>query len=409
MTASRSSGSPGALRRQNRAQVLRVVRERGPLTRREIVGITSLSMPTVNAALADLAELGYTTESVHEPAVPKPGPRAKSIRFRDEMAFVIGVDVGGTKVLTHLTDLAGTLISVSRVDIANCHDRSDILDAVESSICTAMTDAGVDAPDIWAISVGTPGVVDPETGRVSLSPQLPNWDGVALADEIHGRVACPVYVENEVQLAVLGERWRGAARDVTDAVYMNIGIGIGLGVLIGGKVHRGSSGAAGEIGYLPILPPNGEAPHDGVGALEFHASGAAMARKGQALARSPEGQYLRGLVGGDLSAVRSATVFRAAQEGDMASARLVREVAELLARAAACVCLVLDPGTLILGGGLSQAGEWLASPIRKQLRSLLPRVPEIRISELGDLAVVHGAVRLSLDDANRRLYARGRT
>jgi predicted NBD/HSP70 family sugar kinase len=397
------SGSPSVLRRLNRNHVLREVRRSGPISRGDLAAITGLSRPTVNEVVGELLEAGVAMESLSTATPTRPGPRAKLVRFRADAGHVVGIDIGATKTVVHLTDLEGTLLASRRDVTGQTRSRADVLRIIRGCLDDVTERASVPLAAIQAVGIGTPGVVDPVTGALSLTPQLPGWEGIVLSEELDPRISAPVNVVNEVHLAVLGERWRGAARDVGDAVYLHIGVGIGLGILIHGQLYRGGAGAAGEIGYLP-LAEDVEGRPEGVGALEYASSGAAFARRGREAARREDGARLRELAGGDPDAVDAQTVFAGAREGDPAAVSITVELIGLLARATASVCLILNPSTVILGGGLSQAGSALAAPLERQLRSLVPIVPSVRISELGDEAVAHGAVRLALDAVDERLY-----
>jgi len=397
------SGSPRVLRQLNRNHILRVIRASGPISRGDLAESTGLSRPTVNEVVSGLLAEGTVEEGVGNGYPARPGPRAKLVRFRGEAGYVLGVDVGATKAVVQLADLDGRIMATERANTGSVRSRSDVLCLIRSGIDAVTECTGVSLADVQAVGIGSPGVVDPETGTLTLAPQLPGWEGISLAKELDPRISAPIQAANEVHLAVLGERWHGAARHVRDAVYLHIGVGIGLGILIDGKLHRGSAGAAGEIGYLPLPDRDPGRPPE-VGALEHAASGAAFARRGRASARRPEGARLRELAGGDPDAVDARIVFQAVVEGDAAAVRIRDELIELLARATAAVCLVLDPTTVILGGGLSQAGSALATPLEEQVRRFVPMPPRIEVSELGDLAVTYGAVRLALDQIDEALY-----
>ncbi|MGI8875479.1 MAG: ROK family transcriptional regulator [Egibacteraceae bacterium] len=403
MRADGVSGPPRVLRHLNRNHVLRVVRESGPISRPAIAQLTGLSRPTVNDVVGELVRGGVVDDGFTEPASARPGPRARLVSFRARAGHVLGVDIGGTKVVVHLADLAGTILATRRARTAAARSRTDVLRTVRDCADQVIAMAQIPLSSVRAVGVGTPGVVDPATGALALAPQLPDWEGIVLSEELDPRLDAPVHVANEVHLAVLGERWRGAARDVRDAVYLHIGVGIGLGILIDDQLYRGSAGAAGEIGYLPLTDADADRP-EGIGALEYAASGAGFARRGRHAAEKPGGERLRELAGGDPDAVSAETIFQALRDGDPVAAGITEELVELLARATASACLVLNPATVILGGGLSQAGAALAEPLARRVRSLVPIPPRLEISELGDLAVAYGAVRLALDVSDERLY-----
>jgi predicted NBD/HSP70 family sugar kinase len=212
---------------------------------------------------------------------------------------------------------------------------------------------------------------------------------------------CRVVVDNEVRLSLLAERWRGAAQEIDDALLVQIGVGIGGGVLFGGEVYRGAGGAAGEIGYLPLFDP--EEPTNGLGPFEHAAGGTAFAR----LARRAAGGRSTSLVelaGGDPGAIDAETVFAAAAQGDEVAAEVLEELLDRLARGIAAAIVVLNPATVIVGGGISRAGERLREPLEERIHALVPVPPRVILSQLGDEAVALGGVRLALQEVEQTLF-----
>src|SRR5579883_2848968 len=222
-----------------------------------------------------------------------------------------------------------------------------------------------------------------------------------LAAERAPAFGCPVVADNEVRLALLAERWRGAAVEIDDALYVQIGVGIGGGVLFGGEVYRGASGAAGEIGYLPLFEK--EEPGGGLGPFEHAAGGTAFARLARRAAAARPSALLE-LAGGDQDAIDAETVFAAAAAGDEAATEVLEELLDRLARGIAAAVIVLNPATLIVGGGVSRAGERLREPLDRRIRTLVPAPPRVILSRLGDEAVALGAVRFALQEVEQRLF-----
>jgi len=274
-------GSPPLLRRLNSALVLRTIRAAGPVSRAEIAKETGLSKPTVNEVVELLLRAGYVHESVTygELRPRRPGPRARLLSFRADLGHVLGIDIGANKILASVADLAGDILATERRRTAarGPLDAEDRLAEVRTAAGAALASVGVQRASLKAVAVGTPGVVDPVTGEVTLAPQLEGWEGIRLGRLLGRSFPCPVLVDNEVHLAVLAERWRGAAQDIDDAVYLQVGVGIGAGILIGGELYRGAGGAAGEIGYLPLVDGY-QPPGLGLGPFEFSAGGNAFAR-----------------------------------------------------------------------------------------------------------------------------------
>jgi predicted NBD/HSP70 family sugar kinase len=283
---------------------------------------------------------------------------------------------------------------------AERHSAGAMLAGARTVAADAIHSAGIERGDLKAVGIGTPGIVDPASGRVTLAPQLGGWEGLQLERSARRWFECAILVDNEVHLSLLAERWRGAARDIDNALFVQIGVGIGGGILIGGDVYRGAHGAAGEIGYLPLFEA-GDGP-DGLGPFEAAAGGTAYAALGRNAARP--GSALLELAGGDPEAIDAEIVFAAAAHGDRRARRVLDELLERLARGVSAALVVLNPSTLIVGGGISRAGADLLEPLERRIRELVPLPPRVVLSELGDEAVALGAAKLALDAVEQQLF-----
>jgi predicted NBD/HSP70 family sugar kinase len=398
--------SPSLLRQLNSTLILDTIRRDGPISRAALARATGLSKPTVNQVAELLIEQGFVEEGVAaaEPSPRRPGPRARLLRFRAELGYVLGIDVGAAKVRVVVADLSGHIIATTRRAVSG-GARSSVLAQTEVAAREALASAGVSRAAVRVAGVGTPGVVDPESGRISLAPQIDGWDGLDLGARLERALGCPVVAENEARLSLLAECWRGAARDVRQVAYVQVGVGIGGALLVDGKVLRGKSGAAGEIAYLlDVDEPRDDAPGS-TGPFERAAGGRAYARLGAEAARGPDGALLRELAGGDPSAVSAQTVFAAAARGDAAAASIVATLTRRLARGVANVATVLDPDLVVLGGGIANAGAALLEPVEAAVRAAVPAPPRVVLSALGDDGTALGAVRRALDVTDEVLFS----
>jgi predicted NBD/HSP70 family sugar kinase len=399
-----TSGSPQLMRRLNAALVLRAIRDDGPATRATLQRTTGLSKPTVREVVEFLIKTGYVSESPADGAARGPGPRARILSFRADLGYVLGIDIGANKILALVADLNGGIVGSERRQTDGSTGAEVVLAEARTAARRALDEAGVTRTSLKAVAVGTPGIVDPGNGRVTLAPQLAGWEEIRLAAVLERSFPCRVLVDNEVHLSVLAERWLGAARGIDDVVYMQIGVGIGAGILIGGEVYRGARGAAGEIGYLPI-PDGDDPPAAGLGHFEYAAGGSAFARLGREAARRPGGAVLTELAGGNPDAVDAEIVFAAAARGDETAQRVLDELLDRLARGLASAAALLNPSTVIIGGGLSRAGNALLEPLERRVGELVALPPRLVLSALGDEAVALGAVRLATQSVDERLFA----
>jgi predicted NBD/HSP70 family sugar kinase len=376
------------------------VRSNGPLSRADLARATGLSKPTVNAAVELLLKHGWITQDAEVAAAGRPGRRARLLRFAGGVGHVLGIDIGANKVLVLVADLAGNVLASERRKTGKRRPEA-LIALVEVAGVAALDAADVTRGNLKAVGVGTPGIVDPASGCVTLAPQLAGWDGIKLAARLDPAFDCPVLVDNEVRLSLLAERWRGAAQQIDDAFLVQIGVGIGGGVLVGGEVYRGAGGAAGEIGYLPLFDV--EEPSDGLGPFEHAAGATAFARLAR---RAAEGRRttLGELAGGDRDAIDAETVFAAAAGGDAVATEVLDHLLDRLARGIAAAIVLLNPETVIVGGGISRAGEQLRAPLQQRIRELVPVPPRVILSQLGDEAVALGGVRLALHEVEQTLF-----
>jgi predicted NBD/HSP70 family sugar kinase len=404
MPGGAAPGSPSVLRRLNVARVLRTIRGSGPMPRSAVVQASGISKPTVNEVVETLLADGFITEVLDGAAdrPRRPGPRARLLRFNSRRWLVAGADVEASRILVLLSDLDGTILGTARRPTPKGGKPDDLLRAVRQAIRDAVARAEVGWESVKMVVVGTPGIVDPESGTVRLAPQLPGWEGrplVRLLSEALGRT---VRIEHDVHLAVTGEYWRGVAAGSRSAVYVQIDVGVGMGVLIDGTIYAGADGAAGEVGYLPVVRgrartggPPGLGPFEAaVGATAFaRLAGKAVADgAGAGMAQGPDGE------------VSTAAVLAAARDGHSAAAGIVDTVLDDLAAGLACIAAVLNPEIVVLGGEVgAQLGDYLPR-LHRLLSDTVPAPPRVHITSLRDEAIALGAVRRGIADVEDQIF-----
>ncbi|MGY0234183.1 ROK family transcriptional regulator [Longispora urticae] len=361
------------LRRMTHVTTLRALRSGGAMTVAHLARKAGLSRPTVMSLLDELVEQGWVEEQPPDTSGGMGRP-AKRFRFRVKAGYVVGVDIGAHTIRAAIADLSGETVATRREAIAEHASAPDRLALARRLVEATMDDAKCGRGDVLGAAVGTPGIVDP-AGRVTLSV-LPEWSGFDLGGRMGRSFTCPVLVENDANLATLAEHWRGTAREADTVVHVLAGLRFGAGLIIDGKLHRGRSGAAGEIGALDILGWD-EAPRDLIKAAEPG-------------------------TGPELAAQQ---LFAAAKDRQPHAMRAVERFAQQLAQGIAAMVLTVDPDVVVVGGGVSLAGKSLLEPLTEHLHRLCLTSPPIRMSELGDEAVVLGALRLALQDVERRVFA----
>ncbi|MER8012011.1 ROK family transcriptional regulator [Streptomyces sp. NPDC094149] len=377
MTELTSGGDLSQLRRLNSLALIKALREEPAQTLTDLSRRTGLSRASTEDVVRDLVERGWV--AVVPPAAGMVGRPARRYRFRSDAGHVLGIDIGGHKILVVVADLDGTAVHSSRVAVSPSLGRKERLAALDRAVAQALAGSGLTAEGVWAVGAATTGLVD-AAGRVLLSEALAEWTGVDLAAHLRRLVGAPVLVDNDCKLAALAESWRGVARHAKDVVLIQAGLRTGAGLIIGGRLHRGFGNAAGEIGALP-------------------ASGWIRAE-----------EHLKSWPGADPAAdevAAAGAIFEAARAGDRKARAVVRRYVRELAVGAAALVLTLDPELVVVGGGFSRSADLIADPLKRELDRWCIRTPEVRISEFGDEGVALGALRLALEHVAREVRERG--
>ncbi|HXZ63407.1 MAG TPA: ROK family protein [Streptosporangiaceae bacterium] len=380
---------PQLIRAMNEQLLLRHIRQLGQCSRAELSRLSGLSKPTVSLALANVERSGLVREAGQRTGGP--GRSAVLYEIRPEAGYVLGLDIGQQFLRGALADLTGAVVAAAEVRsrAAAASGRVAELIGLADELCAA---AGVSRSLVTQTVIGSPGVYDPRRNAIVLAGGLAGWGRPAVLAGLRAAFGEHVVIENDVDAATLAERAHGHGRDVGTFAFVWVGSGVGLGLVIDGKLHRGGHGAAGEIAYMPISAEQGTDPQDARrrGTLEAAGSAAAVVRAAR-----------RAGMRGPVSARR---VFAAAAAGDPRAVTVVAGEAELVARAVCAIVAVVDPELVVLGGGIGQAPGFAAA-VAAQLRRLAPVMPQVRVSALGTEAVVDGCLASGAELAWQSLTA----
>ena len=387
----RRPGTPSLLRELNDRAALELLLTGGPLTRSQLGEHTGLSKVTASQLLARLEERGLVRVAGEQAGGR--GPNAALYGVVPSAAYVAGLHVDHDEVSAGVADVTGRVVGEVSVDP---NGAGDPVGLVRGAVAAACGSAGVSPDALRALVIGTPGVLDPGTGEPRFAVNLPAWhDGVldALRDDL-GR---PVRIENDVNLAAMAERAAGAAAGAQDFVLVWIGIGIGLAIVLGGRLHRGVDGAAGEIGYLPV--PGVPLPQD----VSHPATGAFQSLIGaQALLPLAAGFGFGEVTAG--AAVRAAIA--AAAAGNDRGSAFLDELAGRVATGVAAICVVLDPGLVVLGGEVGLGGgPALADRVAAEVGRICPARPQVVPTSVSGDPVLGGAILTAVDHARAELLA----
>jgi predicted NBD/HSP70 family sugar kinase len=379
-------GTPRLLRALNDRAALELLLAKGPLTRAQLGELTGLSKVTASQLVERLEERGLVNR-VGELAGGR-GPNAQMYAVVPATAYVVGVDVGPQRVVAAAADITGNV--AGRVDVAIA-DADDPVRVVHSAVVEAAEAAGAPLDRVRRVVLGTPGLVDPGTGEISFAWDLPKWHR-GLLGALRADLDRPVVFENDVNLAAIAEQHAGAGVGVSDFVLVWVGRGVGLAVILGGRLHRGATGAAGEIGYLPV--PGSPVPRD--------------------VSRRSKGSFQQ-LIGADavralarehgFRATSGAEAVRAAIAAGTRGGPVLDEIARRLALGVAAVGVVLDPALVVLAGDIGQAGGMaLAQRVQHEVAAISLASPRVVSTEVTGEPVLDGALLTGLDAVREEVF-----
>ncbi|GAA2643248.1 ROK family transcriptional regulator [Streptomyces lunalinharesii] len=372
-----TGGDPSLLRRINSAVVLHALRAADSPTLTDLVQVTGLSRPTVEGVVEGLIETGLVAEvPAEEGEARRQGRPARRFRFRTEAGHLLGIEIGPHRVAVLLADLDGRVMDAAHRAVSETAPADERLERVRAVVADLLRRTGVARSSLRAVGAAGPGIVEAD-GTVRLSTALPGWTGLPLGDRLRRSFRCPVLVENDANAAAVAEHWQGAATGSGDVVFVLAGLSPGAGALIGGRLHRGFGGAAGEIGALHLL--GREATPE-----------ALLSTTGEPLHPLDEAQV--------------AAVFAAARDGDAEAREAVERFIRRLVHDVAALVLALDPELVVIGGWASGLAGVLP-PLRRELARYCLRPPAVVLSQLGPAAIATGALRLALDHVEGELFA----
>lgn len=388
--------TPGLLRQLNDRAALELLLPGDPLTRAQLAEATGASRVTVAQILIRLEDRGLV-QAVGEVASSR-GPNAVLYSVVPSSAYVAALYVESGLVSVAVADVTGRVIAEVR---ENPDDTEDLVLLVRGAVDHACRQAGLRVSALSSLVIGSPGVINPSTGERTFAVRLPAWhEGVLV--ELRGTLRRPPMIENDVNLAAIAERAHGAAVGVDDFVLVWIGVGLGMAISLGGRLHRGATGAAGEIGYLPLpgAPVSADVGHPDKGGFQWLA--AAEAVRGLARAYEFDGEAAEDSVRTaveTLNAARTRTVNSRARE-------FVKELAHRVALGVTSICTVLDPGLVVLGGELGLAGGTeLSGQVSAEVTRMCLARPRIVPTEVPSEPVVRGALLAAVDEARADLLA----
>ncbi|WP_242910377.1 ROK family transcriptional regulator [Actinomadura terrae] len=397
-------GTPSLLRAINDRAALEALLARGPLTRPELSELIGISKPTASQLLTRLEEAGLVVRDGTRAGLP--GRTAGLYRLNAAAAHVAGADVTPARISVSVADLAGNLVGAHTLETPG-RTRVDVVARMGEALDGAAKDAGLTRAGLDRAVVGIQGAVDPGTGRLGYAAHIPGWHIPDLVGTLTAGLGVPVAIENDVNLAALAELAGGRAAGAGDFVLLWVADGVGMAVVLNGALHRGATGGAGEIGYMPAVgaPLMRDVRRTHTGGVHSLTGGVAVLR----LLRE------HGFRGRDAAAVlrrAAATVgatptgTRTASDAGARAERALTELASRLGVTLATVVGVLDPALVVLTGDVLHAGgEPLRARVEQHLHSLTIPRPKVRISSVQGNPVLAGALQQALQETREEVFS----
>ena len=380
---------------ENRAQaeiMSRVHAEARPVSRGKLTGALGSSRGKISAEVARLVEAGLLVEEGF--AESEGGRRSSLLGIPRSAGMIAAIDIGATSIDVALTTL-GSEILAHRDEPADVRfGPQPVLGRVKDLISELLEELGASPRDILAVGVGVPGPVEQASGLLTVPPIMPGWDRFPIRDYFAREYAAPVFVYNDVNVMALGEHWGGVGKGVDDMIFVKIGTGIGSGIIIGGRLHRGAQGCAGDLGHVSVDPNGPTCTCGNRGCLEAMAAAPAMVLEAERCIRDGNSTVLADILR-EHGEITAKDIGEAARRSDYCASTVIRRSGALIGQTLADMVSVLNPSMIVIGGGVSRVGNALLAEVRSAVyqRSLplATRNLPIVMSELDDVAGVLGA------------------
>ena len=363
-----------------------------PVSRAQLTDGLDYSRGKISTEVGLLIEKGLLAEEGF--AQSEGGRRSSLLSIPYSAGLLAAVDVGATSIDVALTTLASNIVSHRNEPADVRSGPRPILDKIKEILAELIEEEETRSSDVLSIGIGVPGPVEQASGKLTAPPIMPGWDRFPIRDVFAGEYAAPVFVDNDVNVMALGEHWRGVAKGVDNMIFVKIGTGIGSGIIVNGRLHRGTQGCAGDFGHICVDPDGPVCSCGNNGCLERMAAAPAIVLEAERCAREGESPALAEILAekGELTAK---DVGQAAARSDYCALSIIRRSGKLIGETLAAAVNVLNPSMIVIGGGVSHIGHTLLAEIRSAVyqRSLplATRNLPVVMSELDEVAGVVGA------------------
>ncbi|WP_134704563.1 ROK family transcriptional regulator [Ammoniphilus sp. YIM 78166] len=404
--ASGMVGSFQLMKSLNKSLILNVIRLDGPISRAEIAKKTNLTPPTVTNLVAELLASNLVIES--DLGTSSVGRKPIMLRIHASAFQVIGIDVGASHLKLVSTNLNAEIQETLLVKMPNPITAPSFLELLIHSVDTLLEKSQLQKDTILGIGIGMHGLVNPKQGVADYAPNLA-LRHIPIREKLETAFNLPVEIENDVRAMALGESWFGNGQGIENFICVNVGMGIGAGIILDHKLFTGASFTAGEIGHTTIEIEGPKCSCGNHGCLQALAAGPAIASRVQEEIRLGRESLIAELVHGDVEEITGETVHQAALQGDPLAIEALKNTGRYLGIGVANLINILNPSRIILGGGVSKAGEFILGPMKETVEKRALNSASICEVKLGDFGTAIGAATLVLQKLFMPEYSNGDT
>lgn len=378
----------GFIKHTNKKNVLSSIKQNHGISRAEIAQLLSLSKPTTSKIVNELIAEGWIREEWRVEKNALGGRRPLALFFNEKSQYIIGIDIGGTNVELAIVNLYGKVLD-KKTFLTQKYVANHLIEKLIDSINQLINKQNLTEKQILGVGIGVPGITDFKKGVILDAPTL-GWKNYPLKQVLSERIPFPIYIDNDVNVSVLGERWRGAAKNKRNILKVMLGTGVGCGMILNGELYRGASYAAGEIGYMvtdkTTLEKGYTSVFEGYGFLDNHVGGSAIAK--QMTKESGTNTIQK-------KPMTAFQVFNLASKKNAQAEKVVEEMIQHVSIAIMNVIAMVNPECIVIGGGVSKSLRPYLPKIKAMIREYLPIECEILFSQHEDVSVI-GAANLLL-------------
>lgn len=387
-------------KRVNQYTTLDLIRKKGPITRPEIARISGLSRPTVDVAVDTLRKKKFVKRAGF--ASSRGGRRPILWKLNNKGGYIVGVDMESPHLTIILIDLETNIISKSKVSFSLNMGKEIILSYLIKEVHKVINKAGINTEDIIGMGVGIPGLIDKSRGISASIERIPGWYNVPIVDILKKEFNLPVFLENDVSVMAMAEKYSGDGQEVENMIYVAFRTGIGSGVFINGELFRGVHGNAGFLGHITIDKNGPLCTCGNRGCLELFADEPVIINKAKEGLKNKVKTSINSLVEGKVEKITPEVVFKSALDKDSFALDIVRKTGKYLGIGIANMVNLFDIELVIIGGNITKAGEPFLESVRKTAKKhLLPlfnKNLKIKYAKIGEDAAALGATILVLQD-----------